>query len=40
MSRTASLPPIFLDRDGTIIEEVGYLTSLDMLRLIPGTGAA
>ena len=40
MSRTTSLPPIFLDRDGTIVEEVGYLTSLDMMRLIPGAGAA
>jgi D-glycero-D-manno-heptose 1,7-bisphosphate phosphatase len=31
---------VFLDRDGTINEEVGYLTDLDMLRLIPGAGAA
>jgi D-glycero-D-manno-heptose 1,7-bisphosphate phosphatase len=31
---------VFLDRDGTINEEVGYLTSLEMLRLIPGVGAA
>ncbi len=31
---------VFLDRDGTINEEVGYLTDLSKLRLIPGAGAA
>jgi len=31
---------VFLDRDGTINEEVGYLTDLRMLRLIPGASAA
>jgi D-glycero-D-manno-heptose 1,7-bisphosphate phosphatase len=31
---------VFLDRDGTINEEVGYLKSLDMLKIIPGAGAA
>ena len=31
---------VFLDRDGTVTEEVGYLTSVDMLRMIPGAGAA
>ena len=31
---------VFLDRDGTINEEVSYLKSLDMLKLIPGVGAA
>jgi D-glycero-D-manno-heptose 1,7-bisphosphate phosphatase len=31
---------VFLDRDGTVTEEVGYLTSLDMLKLIRGAGAA
>ena len=31
---------VFLDRDGTINEEVGYLKSLDMLKVIPGAGAA
>jgi len=31
---------VFLDRDGTVNEEVGYLTDLDKLRLIPGAGAA
>ncbi len=31
---------VFLDRDGTVTEEVGYLTDLDKLRLIPGAGPA
>jgi len=31
---------VFLDRDGTVTDEVGYLTSLDMLKLIRGAGAA
>jgi len=31
---------VFLDRDGTVNEEVGYLCDLDNLRLIPGAGAA
>jgi D-glycero-D-manno-heptose 1,7-bisphosphate phosphatase len=31
---------VFLDRDGTINQEVGYLKSLDMLKVIPGAGAA
>jgi D-glycero-D-manno-heptose 1,7-bisphosphate phosphatase len=31
---------VFLDRDGTINEEVGYLKSLDMLKVIPGAGTA
>ena len=31
---------VFLDRDGTINEEVGYLSRLDQLRLIPGTPEA
>ena len=31
---------VFLDRDGTINEEVSYLKSLGMLKLIPGVGAA
>ena len=26
---------VFMDRDGTISEEVGYLNELDQLRLIP-----
>ncbi len=31
---------VFLDRDGTVTEEVGYLTDLNKLRLLPGAGAA
>jgi D-glycero-D-manno-heptose 1,7-bisphosphate phosphatase len=31
---------VFLDRDGTICEEVGYLDSVERLRLIPGSAAA
>jgi len=31
---------VFLDRDGTINEEVGYLRDLDNLRLISGAAAA
>jgi D-glycero-D-manno-heptose 1,7-bisphosphate phosphatase len=32
--------PIFLDRDGTLIEEVGYLQRLEQMRLLPGAAAA
>jgi len=31
---------VFLDRDGTICEEVGYLDSIERLRLIPGSASA
>jgi histidinol-phosphate phosphatase family protein len=31
---------VFLDRDGTINEEVGYLDRIDKLRLIPGAAEA
>jgi histidinol-phosphate phosphatase family protein len=31
---------VFLDRDGTINEEAGYITRMEELRLIPGAGAA
>jgi D,D-heptose 1,7-bisphosphate phosphatase len=31
---------VFFDRDGTINEEVGYLDSLDKLRILPVAGAA
>ncbi len=31
---------VFLDRDGTVNEEVGYLSNAADLRLIPGAGAA
>ena len=33
-------PAVFLDRDGTLIEEQGYLVRLDRLSLFPGTGNA
>lgn len=33
-------PAVFLDRDGTIVEDVDYLLRPDQLRLIPGAGAA
>lgn len=33
-------PAVFLDRDGTIIEDVDYLTRAEQLRLIPGASAA
>lgn len=33
-------PAVFLDRDGTINEEVGYLNHLSRLRLIRGVGKA
>jgi D-glycero-D-manno-heptose 1,7-bisphosphate phosphatase len=31
---------VFFDRDGTVIEEVGYLNDLKQLRLIPGAAVA
>lgn len=34
---TALAPAVFLDRDGTLIEEAGYLDSLEKLALIPST---
>ncbi|MBM3270321.1 MAG: HAD family hydrolase [Candidatus Sericytochromatia bacterium] len=33
-------PAVFLDRDGTINEEVGYIRNLADMRLIPGAGEA
>ena len=33
-------PAVFLDRDGTINEEVGYIRDLSDMRLIPGAAAA
>ncbi len=33
-------PAVFLDRDGTIIEQVHYLSDPDDVRLIPGAGEA
>ena len=31
---------VFLDRDGTLIEEVNYLSRVEQVRLIPGAAAA
>lgn len=31
---------VFLDRDGTVSREVGYLTDIDRLELLPGSAAA
>jgi D-glycero-D-manno-heptose 1,7-bisphosphate phosphatase len=33
-------PAVFLDRDGTLIEEKSYLTRPDQVRLLPGVGVA
>jgi len=33
-------PALFLDRDGVIVEEVGYLHRVEDLRLLPGVGEA
>ena len=33
-------PAVFLDRDGTLNEEVGYLSRPEELRLLPGAAAA
>jgi D,D-heptose 1,7-bisphosphate phosphatase len=35
-----SRPAVFLDRDGTIIEQVHYLSDPDKVRLLPGAGAS
>jgi len=37
---TRKTPAIFLDRDGVINQEVGYVTSLSMLHLCPGVEPA
>jgi D-glycero-D-manno-heptose 1,7-bisphosphate phosphatase len=33
-------PAVFLDRDGTLIEEAGYLDRLELIALYPWSGAA
>lgn len=33
-------PAVFLDRDGTVSEEVGYLNHLSRFRLLPGAASA
>lgn len=35
-----SRPAVFLDRDGTLIEDRGYLADPGQVRLLPGTAAA
>lgn len=40
MSAWSDRPAVFLDRDGVIVEEVGYLGHPDQLRLLPGAAAA
>ena len=36
----AAMPAVFLDRDGVIVEEVGYVTHSDQLRILPGVPEA
>lgn len=33
-------PAIFLDRDGTLIEDVGYLSRIEQIKLLPGAAQA
>ena len=33
-------PAVFLDRDGTINEQMGYINHLSRFRLLPGVGQA
>lgn len=40
MSDPVRRPAVFLDRDGTINQEVGYIRELDKLILIPGAAEA
>jgi D-glycero-D-manno-heptose 1,7-bisphosphate phosphatase len=37
---TTGRPAVFLDRDGTIVREADYLSSISQLRLLPGAAAA
>jgi D-glycero-D-manno-heptose 1,7-bisphosphate phosphatase len=37
---TSLRPAVFLDRDGTIIEDTGYLTDPERMRLLPGAAHA
>lgn len=34
-----SVPAVFLDKDGTLVENVPYNVQPDLMRLLPGTGA-
>lgn len=37
---SAKRPAVFLDRDGTIIEDAGYLKDPEQMRLLPGSAQA
>jgi D-glycero-D-manno-heptose 1,7-bisphosphate phosphatase len=38
--KTPPVDAVFLDRDGTLIEEVNYLYEVDQIRLVPGAAEA
>jgi len=38
--RAAPVPVVYLDRDGTLNRDIGYLCDPDQLELLPGAGAA
>jgi rfaE bifunctional protein nucleotidyltransferase chain/domain len=38
--RPTGRPAVFLDRDGTLVEDVGYASEPEQLRLLPGAAAA
>lgn len=40
MSGTPSRPAAFLDRDGTIVDDPGFLSEPDQVRLLPGAAEA
>jgi histidinol-phosphate phosphatase family protein len=40
MANTRINRAVFLDRDGVIVKEVGYLSSVDQLKIIPGVPRA
>ena len=40
VARLRGRPALFLDRDGVLVEEVGYLHRPEDVRLIPGTARA
>jgi len=40
MSVTSLQPAVFLDRDGTVIREVGYLTRAEQIEILDGAPAA
>jgi D-glycero-D-manno-heptose 1,7-bisphosphate phosphatase len=40
MATVRSRPAVFLDRDGTLVEEVTYLHDPELVRLVPGARAA